>query len=112
MERGEPAVTAQTRHSGRPRKGGTRVYPCAMPTPVDSRSNLHTASVYGQPLGVRCKACTRRGLVPLDKIGAHQGNMAELQSLPFKCSACGSREVELWLFVNRAEADDWAEALD
>ena len=83
-----------------------------MPTPVDSRSNLHTASVYGQPLGVRCKACTRRGLVPLDKIGAHQGNMAELQSLPFKCSACGSREVELWLFVNRAEADDWAEALD
>ena len=57
------------------------------------------------------KACTRRGLVPLDKIGAHQGNMTKLQSRPFKCSACGSREVELWLFVNRVEADDFLQPL-
>jgi hypothetical protein len=83
-----------------------------MPTPVDTRSNLHTAAAYGKPLGVRCRACTRRGLVPLDRIGAHLGNMTGLQSLPFKCSACGSREVELWLFVNPAEAADWVEALD
>ena len=48
----------------------------------------------------------------MDRIGAHTGNMTELQSLPFKCSACGGRDVELWLFVKRSEADDWAEALD
>jgi hypothetical protein len=83
-----------------------------MATPVDRRANLHTAISVRAPLGVRCKACTRRGLVPLDKIGAYLGNMTELQPLPFKCSACGSREVELWLFVNRAEADDWVKALD
>ena len=29
-----------------------------------------------------------------------------------KCTACGGREVELWLFVNPAEAADWVEALD
>jgi hypothetical protein len=50
--------------------------------------------------------------VPLDRIGAKSGDMTLLRSLPLKCSACGWREVELWLFVNRAEADDWAEALD
>jgi DNA-directed RNA polymerase subunit M/transcription elongation factor TFIIS len=49
--------------------------------------------------------------VPLDKIGAHQGNMTKPQSLPFKCSACGSREVELWLFVNRVEVDDFLQPL-
>lgn len=41
-----------------------------MPTPVDARANLHTADCYGQPLGVRCRACERRVLVPLDRIGA------------------------------------------
>lgn len=49
-------------------------------------------------------------LVPLDRIGAHSGNMTLLQSLPLKCSACGAREVELWLFVKRDEADAWVDA--
>jgi hypothetical protein len=26
-----------------------------------------------------------------------------------KCSACGSREVALWLFAKRAEAERWGE---
>ena len=26
-----------------------------------------------------------------------------------KCAACGGREVELWLFVKRDEAEAWAE---
>ena len=59
-----PALTAQPRRFGRRGRGGRAFYPRAMPTPVDNRANLHTASVYGQPLGVRCKACIRRGLVP------------------------------------------------
>ena len=67
-----------------------------MPTPVRSRCNLHSAATYGQPLGVQCRACERRGLVPLGKIGG-QGDMTPLHSLPLKCSACGGREVELWL---------------
>jgi hypothetical protein len=78
-----------------------------MPTPVDGRANLHTADCYGQPLGVQCRACARRVLVPLDKIGAHTGNMTLLESLPLKCSACGGREVELWLFVTRDDAEAW-----
>jgi hypothetical protein len=58
------------------------------------------------------QACTRRGLVPLDKIGTRGSDMTPLHTLPLKCSACSSREVELWLFVKRAEVDDWVEALD
>jgi hypothetical protein len=46
-----------------------------MPTPVTGRSNLHTAANYGQPLGVQCRACERRVLVPLDRIGAKSGSM-------------------------------------
>jgi len=46
-----------------------------MPTPVTGRCNLHTADCYGHPLGVRCRPCKRRVLVPLDKIGAMKGNM-------------------------------------
>ena len=80
-----------------------------MPTPVTSDHNLHSADSHGQPLGVRCLACERRVLVPLDKIGAHKGDMKLLHSLPLKCAACGGREVELWLFVKSAEAEAWAE---
>ena len=80
-----------------------------MPTPVDARSNLYTAHVYGQPLGVRCRSCERRALVPLGVIGAHAGDMHELHSLPLKCSGCGGRDVELWWFVKRNEAEEWAD---
>jgi hypothetical protein len=50
----------------------------------------------------------RRALVALDVIGAKSGDMRELHTLPLKCRACGGRDVELWLFVKRDEADDWA----
>lgn len=46
--------------------------------------------------------------MPLDRIGAGKGNMTLLHSLPLKCSACSGREVELWLFVKRDEAEAWA----
>jgi hypothetical protein len=32
-----------------------------------------------------------------------------LRDFPFKCSACGLRDVSLWLFAKRAEADAWAQ---
>jgi hypothetical protein len=53
-------------------------------------------------------ACEHRALVPLDRIGSQNGSMTLLQSLPLKCSACGAREVELWLFVRSEEAEAWA----
>ncbi len=81
-----------------------------MPTPVTSGCNLHTADCYGHPLGVCCRACERRALVPLDRIGAKSGNTTPLHTLPLKCSTCGGREVELWLFVKRSEAEAWADA--
>jgi hypothetical protein len=84
-------------------------YESAMPTPVDGRANLHTATCYGQPLGVRCRSCERRALVPLDGIGAHTGNMRPLDDLPLKCSGCGRRDVELWLFIRKDEAEAWAD---
>lgn len=98
-------AAASFRQCARPVSVGYRAH---MPTPVDSRANLHTAACYGQPLGVRCRSCERRALVPLDVIGAKSGDMRELETLPLKCSGCGGRDVELWLFVKRGEANYWA----
>ena len=75
-----------------------------MSTPVDARSNGHSAKTYGNPLGIECEACKRRALVPLDQLGNLNCNMGPLRDWRFKCSNCGSREVALWLFAKRAEA--------
>jgi hypothetical protein len=44
-------------------------------------------------------------LAGFDRLGDLDGDMRPLLGRPFKCSACGSREVALWLFAKRAEAD-------
>ena len=75
---------------------------------VDGRDNGHTAKSYGNPLGIECEGCGRRALVPLDRLGHLDGNMRALVEWPFKCSACGLRDVSLWLFAARAEADAWS----
>jgi hypothetical protein len=41
--------------------------------------------------------------------GTTRRQHAAAQDWPFKCSACGSREVALWLFAKRAEAEGWIE---
>ena len=84
-------------------------YDLPISTPVDARSNGHSAKTYGNPLGIECEACKRRALVPLDRLGQLDGDMRPLWNWPFKCSGCGSREVAQWLFSKRAEADTWIE---
>jgi hypothetical protein len=61
-----------------------------MPTLVEGHDNGRTAWSYGNPLGVECGGCGHRGLVPLDRIGAHDSDMRPLIDRPVKCSACGS----------------------
>jgi hypothetical protein len=55
------------------------IYPRTIATPVTSGCNLHTANCYGQPLGVRCRSCERRALMPLNRVGAIKDNMTPLQ---------------------------------
>lgn len=66
--------------------------------------NLHSADSHGQPLGVICIGCGKRGLLSLKRIGAYPGNMTKLHELAFKCSRCGSRGVQLFLFFKLAQA--------
>ena len=82
------------------------------PNQVDGRENGHTAYMYGNPVGVQCGMCSRRALVPLERIGADRGAMRLLVDRRFKCSACRSAFVSLFLFVARDEADDWAISRD
>lgn len=72
-----------------------------MPTPMKSSHNLHSVWGSGQPLGVGCKGCGRRALAFADRIDDFRGNMRELRTLRFKCSACGSVHWDGWLFVQR-----------
>jgi hypothetical protein len=76
---------------------------------VGGHDNGHTANSYGNPVGVECEGCGWRALVPLDRLGSLRGNMRPLQEWPFKCSAGGLRDVSLWLFAKRTEADAWSE---
>ena len=80
-----------------------------MSTPVDARANGHTAKSYGNPIGVECEAFKRRALVQLDRLGQLDGNMRPLKDWPFKCLACGSCEVVLWLFATRVGSDGWVD---
>jgi hypothetical protein len=76
---------------------------------VDGRDNGHTAYCYRHPVGVECEGCGRRAVVQLYRLGNLAGDMRPLLDRPFKCSACGSLDVSLWLLAKRAEADEWAE---
>jgi hypothetical protein len=64
---------------------------------VGGHDNGHTARSYGNPIGVECEGCGRRALVQLDRLGGLRVNMRPLRDFPFKCSACGLRDVSLWL---------------
>lgn len=67
--------------------------------------NLHSADSHRQPLGVICLGCGKRGLLSLKRIGAHSGNMKQLHDLSLRCSRCGSRGVQLFLFFNLMQAE-------
>jgi hypothetical protein len=72
--------------------------------------NLHSAYMYGQPLGVRCP-CGHRSLLPLELLQA-KGSMRPLRDLRLKCSQCNGRAVELVLFFKAVQADAFWEGQD
>jgi hypothetical protein len=51
--------------------------------------------------------CQHRAALAHDKIGAHSGNMKEVRTLSFKCTACGSVANRLYMFHNQGEVDDF-----
>lgn len=67
--------------------------------------NLHSLARTGRPLGVICKTCGHRALIPLDRLGAHSGNRQEIHTLKLKCSACESREWKPTLFQRAEDVD-------
>lgn len=71
--------------------------------PARDNPNLHGLAGSGLPLGVTCTACRHRALVPLARIGAHIGNMKEVRSLKFRCSACRSSAWEPTIFHREAQ---------
>jgi len=81
-----------------------------MPTPVTGKHNLHSLYGYSRPLGVECTACGHRALAFGGRLDDFKGNMRELRTLRFTCSACGSRAWRGWLFVGN-EAEAWLEGL-
>jgi hypothetical protein len=75
-----------------------------MPTPVTGKHNLHSLYGHHRLLGVECIGCGRRALAVGDWLDDFKGDVRELWTLRFKCSACGS------LFVGN-EAEAWLEGL-
>lgn len=52
--------------------------------------NLRTLWMSSQPLGIACR-CGHRALISHETLGAHSGNMTEIWTLRFRCTACGAR---------------------
>lgn len=68
----------------------------------DNKISLHNT---GQPLGVECLDCAHRGLAFTDPadFASLKGDMTLLSALRFKCTKCGSRKVQLWMFNKEAD---------
>jgi DNA-directed RNA polymerase subunit RPC12/RpoP len=54
------------------------------------------------PLGVECRGCGHKALVPAERFGDCKGDMTELRNLRLVCQSCGNRERETNVFL-RAE---------
>ena len=54
----------------------------------------------GLPLGVLCRTagCYHRGTVSADWIKAHRADITELLDLRLKCTGCGGRDTQLYMF--------------
>ena len=70
--------------------------------PVEPADTCSTLTQSGQPLGVACSKCARRILLTARQLQAFDGDRRALHRLPLLCR-CGSRQVELYLFVTPDE---------
>lgn len=60
--------------------------------------NLHTVYMYGGILAVRCKACRQGAVFTAESMPAiKRGNMTTVDSPPFICSHCKSRDFETFI---------------
>lgn len=74
----------------------------------DNKVSLHNT---GQPLGVECQGCGRRGLAFSEPAAFAdlKGDMTLLSKLRFSCSKCGGRDVQLWMFHTADEREAFIE---
>ncbi len=78
---------------------------------VDSRDNKICLHNSGQPLGVECQGCGRRALAFNDaaSFADLRGDMTRLATLHFRCTSCGGRDVQLWIFLDLADREKFVE---
>jgi hypothetical protein len=55
--------------------------------------------------------CGRRRLVPFRLLKTHDGDTTPLYGRPFKCKACGSRDVVLFAIECQTELDEVQQAM-
>ena len=73
---------------------------------VSRSDNGRTAWCWQRPLGVAC-LCGHCALVPLEKIGAGEGDMQYLYDRKFTCSKCGGRTVQLWFMTSEQDVAEF-----
>jgi hypothetical protein len=71
------------------------------------RVTVDAVAESGHPLGVLCMTagCHHRANVSADWIRVHQADITELLDLRLKCTRCGGRETQLYLFDTADEVE-------
>lgn len=63
-----------------------------------ANADLHDVWRTHRPLGVSCNHCLHRALIEPRRIGAREGNLKCVDTLPFRCTRCGCRDFTVHLF--------------
>jgi hypothetical protein len=68
---------------------------------MSASADLHDVWNTRLPLGLSCNHCLHRGLIPPERVGAHEGDVRCVDTLRFRCTKCGRRTFTAHLFRER-----------
>lgn len=66
-------------------------------------ADLHDVWESRLPLGLACNHCLHRALLEPARVGAREGDLRCVDTLPFRCSKCGRRGFTAHLFRERRQ---------
>jgi hypothetical protein len=68
---------------------------------MSASADLHDVWENRLPVGIACSHCLHRAVLEPEAIGAHEGNLRCVDTLPLLCTKCGRQSFTVHLFKER-----------